>query len=142
MEEEHSDVDLDPLPASNAHAAPFESPLPASVLLNQQLARQEELRRRGSILTGCSELDQYVLLGGLDRGSVVGISAEDDDVGLRVGFFREALSCHILVCVTRVHIGLRGICLDWTADGGAIACYEAGREGYDCDDPSSECSAA
>lgn len=37
---------------------------------------------------GCTELDEAVLLGGLERGSVVGISADDvDGFGLLVWLF-------------------------------------------------------
>jgi hypothetical protein len=85
MEDEHSDGDLEPPRSFNVHAAPLEPPLPASALLDRELARKEGLRARGNILTGCSELDEYVLLGGFERGEVAGISAEDEEVGLRVG---------------------------------------------------------
>ncbi|KAK0703489.1 hypothetical protein B0T26DRAFT_629238, partial [Lasiosphaeria miniovina] len=64
--------------------APLE-PVPASILLEKAVERKDSLRRRGNILTGCSELDEYVLLGGFERGSVVGVSAEDDEIGLLIG---------------------------------------------------------
>ncbi|SPQ19519.1 53f8500f-8201-4620-a17f-1d8ec48babf6 [Thermothielavioides terrestris] len=66
--------------ASSSHS-PF-GPLPASLLLDQELARKERLRRRGNLTTGCRELDEYVLLGGFERGSVVGVSAEEEEMGL------------------------------------------------------------
>jgi hypothetical protein len=51
--------------------------------------RLEEDRRqrnvgKGNLTTGCGELDEYVLLGGFERGSVVGVSAEGEEMGLRV----------------------------------------------------------
>ncbi|KAL2161381.1 hypothetical protein VTH06DRAFT_8604 [Thermothelomyces fergusii] len=71
-----------------AAAAPVEPPLPASLLLDREIARREGLAARGNLATGCRELDEYVLLGGLERGSVVGVSAEDDGgggIGLLIG---------------------------------------------------------
>lgn len=65
----------------------FVEPLPASLLLDQEVARKETLRRKGNVTTGCSELDDYVLLGGFERGSVVGVSAEEEELGLSVSFF-------------------------------------------------------
>ncbi|KAK3365192.1 hypothetical protein B0T24DRAFT_427744 [Lasiosphaeria ovina] len=67
-----------------AEEAPLE-PIPASVLLKKAVERKDGLRRRGNILTGCGELDEYVLLGGFERGSVVGVSAEDGEIGLLIG---------------------------------------------------------
>lgn len=61
-------------------------PLPASLLLDQELARKASLSARGNLRTGCSELDDYVLLGGFERGSVVGVSAEEEEVALLVSF--------------------------------------------------------
>jgi hypothetical protein len=59
-------------------------PVPASILLAQEVGRRDELKRRANLLTGCDELDEYVLLGGFERGCVVGISAEQEDLGLLV----------------------------------------------------------
>jgi hypothetical protein len=59
-------------------------PLSASVLLDQELARKARLRRKGNLMTGCNELDDYVLLGGFERGTVVGLSAEEEELGLSV----------------------------------------------------------
>lgn len=64
-------------------------PVPASVLADRELARRKKLRRqkrKWNILTGCREIDEYVLLGGFERGSVVGVSSEDDEMGLLVSF--------------------------------------------------------
>jgi hypothetical protein len=61
------------------------SPLPASLLLDRELARKGGPARKGSLVTtGCGELDDYVLLGGFERGSVVGVSAEGEEVGVLV----------------------------------------------------------
>src|SRR4051794_22760693 len=64
---------------------PIPSALPASTLLSDELQSHHSLHAKGTFLTGCSELDSTILLGGLSRGSVAGISAEDEDVALRVG---------------------------------------------------------
>lgn len=49
------------------------------------------MRGLGPCRSGCEDLDNYVLLaGGFERGSVVGISAEDEDgVGVMVSFAEE-----------------------------------------------------
>ncbi|KAH6630368.1 hypothetical protein B0J18DRAFT_475079 [Chaetomium sp. MPI-SDFR-AT-0129] len=60
-------------------------PLPASLLLDHEIARKEALAGKGNVMTGCPELDEYVLLGGLERGLVVGVSAEEE-MSMLVGF--------------------------------------------------------
>jgi len=59
-------------------------PIPASIL-----AEKEAHRRNAAVLletckTGCSVVDDDVLLGGFERASIVGISAEDEDLGVQV----------------------------------------------------------
>lgn len=62
-------------------------PVPASVMVDRELARKKKpTQEKGNILTGCREIDEYVLLGGFQRGSVVGVSSEDDEMGVLVGF--------------------------------------------------------
>ncbi|KAK4229912.1 hypothetical protein QBC38DRAFT_470718 [Podospora fimiseda] len=46
------------------------------------------------IKTGVPELDDYVLLGGLDKGSVVGLSCEDEEVGLLIAL--QTLTTYLL----------------------------------------------
>ncbi|KAJ4298655.1 hypothetical protein N0V88_003686 [Collariella sp. IMI 366227] len=70
-----------PLPSQTSTQFPIQ-PLPASLLVDQEIIRKGHLARKGNLMTGCKELDEYVLLGGLERGSVVGVSAEEDDVGV------------------------------------------------------------
>ncbi|POS71057.1 hypothetical protein DHEL01_v210550 [Diaporthe helianthi] len=60
-------------------------PVSGATLFEQETRRRDALARRGRCLTGCLELDDQVLLGGFERGCVVGISAEDEDVGLLIG---------------------------------------------------------
>ncbi|KAM7190555.1 hypothetical protein V8F20_009688 [Naviculisporaceae sp. PSN 640] len=78
---------------------PIPLPVPASVLVDRELARRRKLRRqqKRNILTGCREIDDYVLLGGFERGCVVGISSEDDEMGLLLGLQTVA---HLLVTAT------------------------------------------
>jgi hypothetical protein len=60
-------------------------PVPASVLLDQELERKDKLRQQGNLSTGCRELDEYVLLGGFERGTIVGVSVEEEEeIGLLV----------------------------------------------------------
>jgi hypothetical protein len=85
MEDNQSDTDLDPPPSHHLQSPTvFEPPLPASVLLDRELSHKTTLRRKGNITSGCPELDDYTLLSGFERGSVVGISSEDEDFALRV----------------------------------------------------------
>ncbi|KAG6367140.1 hypothetical protein INS49_001323 [Diaporthe citri] len=60
-------------------------PVSGATLFEQETRRRDALARRGRCLTGCRELDDQVLLGGFERGCVVGVSAEDEDVGLLIG---------------------------------------------------------
>ena len=59
-------------------------PVPGDVALEQELQVLEKLRSKPCFRIGCSEIDDYVLLGGLEAGTVVGLSAEDEEFGLLV----------------------------------------------------------
>lgn len=63
-------------------------PISASALASIEKQRRDLVRGLGPCRSGCEDLDDYVLLtGGFERGSVVGISAEDEDgVGMMVSF--------------------------------------------------------
>ncbi|GAO17763.1 uncharacterized protein UV8b_04166 [Ustilaginoidea virens] len=71
-------------------------PVSAAILAEREVARRNELRRRGLCTTGCPGLDEQVLLGGLERGSVVGVSAEEETTGLSLGLqiLSQELSSH------------------------------------------------
>lgn len=60
----------------------------ASALASIEKQRRDFVRGLGPCRSGCEDLDNYLLLtGGFERGSVVGISAEDEDgVGVMVSF--------------------------------------------------------
>ncbi|KAI1779091.1 hypothetical protein F4818DRAFT_239165 [Hypoxylon cercidicola] len=81
------DVDFPFLPPASQASShfPLPEPVTGATLYELEVARRERLRRRGRIRTGCVEIDEAVLSGGFERGSVVGISAEDVDFGLLVG---------------------------------------------------------
>ncbi|KAK1750290.1 hypothetical protein QBC47DRAFT_310239 [Echria macrotheca] len=70
------------------------APTSASEMLDREVARWRDMERRGRLLTGCDEVDGHVLLGGLGRGEVVGVSCEDEDVGLLIGL---QIVSHLLV---------------------------------------------
>ncbi|KAI2639407.1 hypothetical protein GGS21DRAFT_429361 [Xylaria nigripes] len=66
----------------------FLGPVPDSgaTLFRLEVERREDLRRRGPISTGCPEIDDALLsVGGFERGSVVGVSAEVVDFGVLFG---------------------------------------------------------
>ncbi|KAK8099296.1 uncharacterized protein PG998_012537 [Apiospora kogelbergensis] len=75
-----------PPPASQASSHFPLEPVSGSTLFDVEVARREQLHRRGTLTTGCAEIDGQVLGGhGFERGSVVGISAEHMDTGLLIG---------------------------------------------------------
>lgn len=83
-------------------------PVSGATLFEQETRRRDALARRGRCLTGCSELDDQVLLGGFERGCVVGVSAEEEDVGLLVSPFHGYLLERGLLN-RRVQIGLQTV---------------------------------
>ena len=69
----------------SSEASAFEQePLSGAVILHQELLYRESCTARGNVSTGCTELDEDVLIGGLERGRVVGLSAEEEGFGLLV----------------------------------------------------------
>lgn len=78
--------DKPPDPSQTSSHAPLE-PISGALLFEQEARRRDALVfQRGNCATGCRELDQSVLVGGgFERGSVVGISAEEDEFGLVLG---------------------------------------------------------
>ncbi|OHW94255.1 hypothetical protein CSPAE12_07172 [Colletotrichum incanum] len=57
-------------------------PISAAVLCSRETKRRDAVNTRGSLRVGCREVDEEVLVGGFERGSVVGISAESEQMGL------------------------------------------------------------
>jgi hypothetical protein len=73
------------------------APVSGDKLFRLEVERRKTLHRRGSIPTGCAEIDDALLLsGGFERGCVVGVSAEDMNLGLLVSFVSFFLSCQLL----------------------------------------------
>jgi hypothetical protein len=87
-----------PLSQESSHF-PVE-PLPASLLVDRELDRRERPLRKGNLMTGCGELDDYVLMGGLERGCVVGVSAEEEEMGLSVSPFKHSFPSRLFSRVT------------------------------------------
>ncbi|KAL7947172.1 hypothetical protein V8C42DRAFT_316919 [Trichoderma barbatum] len=70
-------------------------PVSAAALAAIEKRRRDLVRSLGPCPSGCKDLDNYVLLGGLERGSVVGLSAEEEDaVGVTLGL--QVLVCSLL----------------------------------------------
>ncbi|KAK7972842.1 hypothetical protein PG996_007063 [Apiospora saccharicola] len=88
MEAGAYDDDEAPPPPPQSQASshfPLE-PISGATLFDVEVARREHCHRRGTLATGCGEIDGQVLGGrGFERGSVVGISAEHMDTGLLIG---------------------------------------------------------
>ncbi|KAI0521585.1 hypothetical protein F5B22DRAFT_544122 [Xylaria bambusicola] len=68
------------------NAVPRHAPVSGATLYAREIGRRRELRSRGVVSTGCSEIDDTLLLGGgFERGCVVGVSAEEVDFGVLLG---------------------------------------------------------
>ncbi|KAG6003125.1 hypothetical protein E4U21_002323 [Claviceps maximensis] len=71
------------------------APVPANVLAAQEVRRRNTLREIGPCRSGCGDLDNHVLQGGgFERGCVVGVSAEEEEVGMALGL--QVLSRELL----------------------------------------------
>ncbi|KAL0937369.1 uncharacterized protein CTRU02_207100 [Colletotrichum truncatum] len=73
----------DPVASQASSHFPLE-PISAAVLCRKETKRRDALKKRGPVRVGCPEIDEYVLMGGLERGSVVGLSAESEQMGLLI----------------------------------------------------------
>ncbi|KAJ0162858.1 hypothetical protein CTA2_3904, partial [Colletotrichum tanaceti] len=70
-------------PASQASSDFALEPISAAVLCRRETKRRDAVRARGAVRVGCREMDEEVLLtGGFERGNVVGISSESEQMGL------------------------------------------------------------
>jgi len=76
------DALIPPLTGADPPSPP--EPVQASVLFAEESARRHALKGRGTLRTGCAELDGALLLGGFERGCVVGVSAEEEDFAVTV----------------------------------------------------------
>jgi hypothetical protein len=75
-------------------------PVPATIVVENETRRRDENQRLGSCRSGCAEVDEYVLVGGLERGSVVGVSAEREEFGFTVGdLLKSFILSLVLFCV-------------------------------------------
>ncbi|TDZ21167.1 Aurofusarin biosynthesis cluster protein S [Colletotrichum orbiculare MAFF 240422] len=73
----------DAFSSQQSNFARFE-PIAGDVLLRRETKRRDALLRRGPVRSGCRDVDEYVLMGGFERGSVVGLSAESEEMGLKI----------------------------------------------------------
>ncbi len=72
---------------SSGGTAPGLTPVLGATLFKQEIERRKKLHGRGVMPTGCSEIDDALLLGGgFERGCVIGVSAEEVDFGVLVSF--------------------------------------------------------
>ncbi|KAF2999520.1 hypothetical protein E8E14_002598 [Neopestalotiopsis sp. 37M] len=74
-------MDQEPSASQVSSHFPLE-PISGSTLYNLEDARRQQIERRGTLRTGCNEIDEQALVDGFERGAVVGISAEEIDFGL------------------------------------------------------------
>lgn len=82
-------------PASSSQASshfPLLEPVSGATLFELETARRERLKHRGRLKTGCDEIDGKMLLGGFQRGEVVGVSAEEGEFGMLVSIREYFLS--------------------------------------------------
>ncbi|KAH6651872.1 hypothetical protein BKA67DRAFT_521092 [Truncatella angustata] len=77
-------MDSEPLASQASSHLPLE-PVTGTTLFGLETTRRQGLSKKGTLKTGCTELDEQVLVDGFERGAVVGISAEEVDTGLLLG---------------------------------------------------------
>ncbi|KAI0434838.1 hypothetical protein F5Y09DRAFT_294998 [Xylaria sp. FL1042] len=71
---------------STSDSAETLAPVVGTTLFRREVERRKKLHGRGVIATGCSEIDNALLLGGgFERRCVVGVSAEEVDFGILLG---------------------------------------------------------
>lgn len=79
------DDDEPPFPSQASSHFTLE-PVSASTVAENETRRRDANQRLGACCCGCSEVDDYTLLGGVERGSIVGVSSEEESFGLTVSF--------------------------------------------------------
>lgn len=87
-------------------------PVPATVVAGNETRRREDNQQLGNCRSGCAEVDNHVLLGGLERGSVVGVSAEKEDFGVTVSFhpsYNPVILALIRICQLAVQFLAQGL---------------------------------
>ncbi|KAF5621818.1 hypothetical protein F52700_10690 [Fusarium sp. NRRL 52700] len=72
-------------PSSQASSHFQLEPIPAAILVDKEVKRRDANALLGACKTGCKVIDEEVMLGGFERGCVVGISAEDEELGVQLG---------------------------------------------------------
>ncbi|KAG9258745.1 uncharacterized protein F5Z01DRAFT_217067 [Emericellopsis atlantica] len=63
-------------PQATSRTAFALEPIPATIIASNEIKRRDVNIDAGRLYVGCSEIDNQVLLGGFDRGAVVGVSSE------------------------------------------------------------------
>lgn len=99
----------DPAPSQTSSHFPLD-PVSGLLLFEQETARRDGLKKQGLCRTGSKELDEQVLLGGFERGCIVGVSAEEDEMGLLVSLI---LLPSFMLSYTSLTPGLRWACKPW-----------------------------
>ncbi|KXH26904.1 hypothetical protein CSIM01_07052 [Colletotrichum simmondsii] len=72
------------LPASQASSHFPLEPVSAAVLCSRETKRRDAAVARGRVQVGSREVDEEVLCGGFERGSVVGLSSESEQMGILI----------------------------------------------------------
>ncbi|KAI1343617.1 hypothetical protein F5Y15DRAFT_370571 [Xylariaceae sp. FL0016] len=74
-------------PSESRASEPLAPPEPANgaTLFGLEVERRRRLARRGRLRVGCGEVDERALGGGFERGVVVGVSAEAEEMGMVFG---------------------------------------------------------
>lgn len=85
------------------------NPDSAAFYAKKEIARRNSLQAEGALKTGCVDLDTNVLLGGFERGTIVGVSAEDEEGAgilvsrVRYWYFYQYLPLCPSVCLFQKH---------------------------------------
>lgn len=94
----------EPPPPSQASTHFILEPIPASIIAEAETRRRDANRKVGTCRTGCVEVDESVLLGGFERGCVVGMSSEEEDFGTTVSYLDFLSPFELTAPVTDVRL--------------------------------------
>lgn len=88
----------------DSQPSPFPlAPVSAAILAEQETERRNHLRQLGYLKSGCAEIDDYVLQGGFEKGHIVGLSAEEETLGLTVSFHQLLVPFAVLTASSWVY---------------------------------------
>ncbi|KAI6778112.1 uncharacterized protein J7T54_001533 [Emericellopsis cladophorae] len=81
-------------PQATSRTAFALEPIPANIIASNEIKRRDVNIDAGRLCVGCSEIDDQVLLGGFERGAVVGVSSEVESFAVKLALQTLARGLH------------------------------------------------